>query len=48
MVDSSSNAGFYLAGAEIPLTVVFSKAVTVEGTPILALNSGSTGRAGYQ
>src|SRR5207237_500747 len=40
---SSTNAdGTYAAGATITITVDFSRAVTVTGTPQLALNSGGT------
>jgi len=39
-VSSTAANGAYGAGAVIPVTISFSKAVTVTGTPRLALNSG--------
>lgn len=44
-LSSTVSNGTYGVGAVIPITVTFSKAVTVTGTPQLALNSGGT--AGY-
>ncbi|WP_172664882.1 MBG domain-containing protein [Pedobacter steynii] len=41
-VNSSTANGAYKAGAVINVTVNFSEAVTVTGTPQLALNSGAT------
>jgi subtilase family serine protease len=38
-VTSTVAAGTYEAGAVIPITVAFSEAVTVTGTPLLALNA---------
>jgi hypothetical protein len=42
---SSPATGAYAAGTAVPITVAFSKAVTVTGLPQLALNDG--GAAGY-
>jgi len=39
-VTSSVSNGTYGIGAMIPITITFSKAVNVTGTPMLALNSG--------
>jgi fibronectin-binding autotransporter adhesin len=44
-VSSTTANGSYTTGAAITVTVTFNKAVTVTGTPQLALNSGGT--AGY-
>ena len=44
-VSSITANGSYSTGAVINVTVTFSKAVNVTGTPLLALNSGGT--AGY-
>ena len=44
-VSSTAANGTYGVGATIPIVVSFSKAVTVTGTPVLALNSG--GSAAY-
>jgi hypothetical protein len=41
-VTSTQPDGAYRAGTVIPITVTFSKAVDVTGTPLLALNSGGT------
>jgi len=41
-VSSTSPNGTYGAGAVIPITVSFSRSVTVTGTPLLTLNSGGT------
>src|SRR5262249_1279401 len=41
-VTSTAADGTYGAGAVIPITVTFNKAVNVTGTPPLALNSGGT------
>ncbi|MFL5946525.1 MAG: beta strand repeat-containing protein [Gaiellaceae bacterium] len=41
-VTSTVADGSYTVGAVIPITVTFSEAVTVTGTPQLALNSGGT------
>ncbi len=41
-VSSTTANGAYGAGAGINVTVTFSKAVTVTGTPLIALNSGGT------
>jgi hypothetical protein len=38
-VSSSAPNGFYTAGANIPITVAFSEAVNVVGTPTLTLNT---------
>ena len=43
-VDSGTPDGAYMAGAEIDVKIVFSKAVLVEGTPFLALDAGETDR----
>lgn len=42
-VTSTAANGSYTIGATIPLLISFSKAVTVTGVPLLALNSGGTG-----
>ncbi len=42
-VSSTTADGTYGVGANIAITVTFSKAVIVTGTPTLALNSGGTG-----
>ena len=39
---SSSSTGAFKAGSTIPITVTFSEAVDVTGTPQLALNNGAT------
>jgi hypothetical protein len=44
-VSSTTANGTYGTGANIAITVTFSKVVNVTGTPLLALNSGGT--AGY-
>ncbi|HEY3840210.1 MAG TPA: Ig-like domain repeat protein, partial [Bryobacteraceae bacterium] len=44
-VSSTAVNGSYGAGSVIPITVTFSKAVNVTGTPLLALNDG--GSASY-
>jgi gliding motility-associated-like protein len=41
-VNATTANGFYKAGEIITITVAFSSAVTVTGTPALALNSGGT------
>jgi hypothetical protein len=41
-VSSSAANGTYGAGAVIPITISFNNALTVTGTPQLALNSGGT------
>src|SRR5262249_44947988 len=41
-VSSTTPNGTYGVGASISITVTFSKAVNVSGTPQLALNSGGT------
>src|SRR5207237_648554 len=41
-ISSTNSNGTYAAGATITITVDFSRAVTVTGTPQLALNSGGT------
>ena len=41
-VSSTQPAGAYAAGTTIPITVTFGEAVTVTGTPQLALNDGGT------
>ena len=41
-ITSSSSDGAYKAGDVIALTVTFSEAVTVTGTPTLTLETGST------
>ena len=41
-VSSTLSAGTYGAGTTIPITVTFGEAVTVTGTPQLALNDGAT------
>jgi hypothetical protein len=41
-VTSTTANGSYTVGANINVTVTFSKAVNVTGTPLLALNSGGT------
>src|SRR6185503_11322566 len=40
-ITSTSANGAYAAGAVIPITVTFTEAVTVTGTPRLTLNSGA-------
>ena len=42
-VSSTQAAGAYAAGTTIPITVTFSEAVTVTGTPQLTLNDGGGG-----
>ena len=44
-VSSTAANGSYTAGAVIPVTVTFSEAVTVSGTPQLTLETGVTDRA---
>ena len=44
---SSPASGAYAAGTTIPITITFSEAVTVTGTPQLALNTGSGAAANY-
>jgi len=44
-VSSTAANGSYTAGAVIPVTVTFSEAVTVTGTPLLTLETGTTDRA---
>jgi autotransporter-associated beta strand protein len=44
-VSSTIGNGTYTAGAVIPVTVTFSEAVTVSGTPLLTLETGTTDRA---
>jgi len=44
-VSSTAANGSYTAGAVIPVTVTFSEAVTVSGTPLLTLETGTTDRA---
>ena len=46
-VSSTEAAGTYGAGTAIPITVTFSEAVMVTGTPQLALNAGSGATANY-
>jgi cyclophilin family peptidyl-prolyl cis-trans isomerase len=46
-VSSSQAAGTYVAGTTIPITVTFSKPVTVTGTPQLSLNAGTGAVATY-
>jgi hypothetical protein len=41
-VSTTQAAGAYAAGATIPITVTFNEAVTVTGTPQIALNDGGT------
>jgi len=41
-VSSTSTDGSYAAGTTIPITVTFGRAMTVTGTPRIALNSGAT------
>ncbi len=41
-VSSTQPTGVYAAGTTIPITVTFGEAVTVTGTPQLALNDGGT------
>ncbi len=41
-VASTDGAGAFAAGATIPITVTFSEAVNVTGTPQIALNDGGT------
>ena len=41
-VSSTTAAGSYGVGSTIDVTVAWSKAVVVTGTPELALNSGGT------
>src|SRR5262245_7135392 len=41
-VNSTTANGTYGIGASVAITVTFDKAVTVTGTPQLALNSGGT------
>ncbi|MGP8235079.1 MAG: beta strand repeat-containing protein, partial [Limisphaerales bacterium] len=41
-VSSSPAAAFYIAGETVPITITFSAAVTVTGTPQLALSDGGT------
>ena len=43
-VTSSTPNGKYGVGAPISIQITFSEAVTVSGTPLLALNSGGTAR----
>ena len=43
-VTSTSADGSYTTGAVIPITVTFSEAVTVTGTPQLTLETGATDR----
>jgi len=43
-VSSSSSNARYTTGSTIPITVTFSEAVTVTGTPQLTLETGSTDR----
>ena len=43
-VTSSKTDGYYKAGEPIPITVIFSEAVTVSGTPTLTLETGTTDR----
>jgi hypothetical protein len=40
-VSSTQAAGAYTAGATVPITITFSEAVTVTGTPQLTLNDGA-------
>ena len=46
-VTSTTPAGQYSVGTVIPIAVTFDEAVTVTGTPQLALNSALTAAAGY-
>ena len=46
-VASPAANGTYAAGAVIPITITFDRAVNVTGTPQLALNSGATAIATY-
>src|SRR5439155_1594485 len=46
-VSSTNSDGTYGVGASIAITVTFSKAVTVTGTPVLALNAGGGASASY-
>jgi hypothetical protein len=46
-VSSTEATGTYGAGIVIPITVTFSEAVTVTGTPQLTLNAGSAAVANY-
>jgi subtilisin-like proprotein convertase family protein len=46
-VSSTAANGAYPAGTTIPITVTFSSAVTVTGTPRLQLNSGAAAFANY-
>ena len=46
-VSSTQAAGTYGAGTTIPITVAFNEAVTVTGTPQLALNASSGAVAAY-
>lgn len=46
-VTSSASNGAYNAGATLPITVTFSSAVTVTGTPLLQLNAGASVFASY-
>jgi subtilase family serine protease len=46
-VSSTKAAGTYQAGASIPVTITFSEAVTVAGTPLLSLNAGGGAAATY-
>lgn len=43
-VTSSTPNGTYGVGTPIPIQITFSEAVTVTGTPLLALNSGGTAK----
>jgi len=43
-VTSSKTDGYYKAGETIPISVIFSEAVTVSGTPTLTLETGATDR----
>ena len=46
-VSTEQAAGTYSAGTTVPIKVSFSEAVTVTGTPQLALNSSSGATANY-
>lgn len=46
-VTSSSSNGTYGSGNTLSIQIVFSKAMTVTGTPRLALNSGASAYANY-
>lgn len=46
-VSSSLANGAYKAGTSVPVTVTFSEAVTVTGTPKIQLNSGADAFANY-